>query len=46
MRKYRGDASIENQLKIDKLDQNRLQSIEEIQKVSTLESARTRNTDY
>jgi hypothetical protein len=46
MRKYRGDAPIENQLKIDKLDQNRLQSIEEIQKVSTLESACTRNTDY
>jgi hypothetical protein len=34
MRKYRGDAPIENQLKIDKLDQNRLQSIEKIQKVS------------
>jgi hypothetical protein len=31
MRKYRADASIENQLKIDKLDQNHLQSIEKIQ---------------
>jgi hypothetical protein len=31
MRKYKGDTSIENQLKVDKLDQNRLQSIEKIQ---------------
>jgi hypothetical protein len=31
MRKYRGDTSIENQLKIDKFSQNRFQSIEKIQ---------------
>jgi hypothetical protein len=36
MRKYRGDASIENQLKIDSLDQNRLQSIEKIQNLLPL----------
>jgi hypothetical protein len=46
MHKYRGDASIENQLKIDKLDQNRLQSIEKIQKVSTVESARTQESAH
>jgi hypothetical protein len=31
MRKYRRDALIKNQLKIDKLDQNQLPSIEKIQ---------------